>query len=195
MSEESEDIIACEKELEIYKTEDMQKKVANLYAHIFFFLQDTMKWYLTRQRTKVLDAFREDFYTQFEENIQNIKNFSTQIQRQAHLSTMGEIRGIRHTVERIEDIVTDGRTDMRIALDGLSRENAIMKHDQQALLRLLERDRDERLRLQIELPQRVKEMEHELLAQLIGAGMLQQLAGMVQDFIENRARINRKKIS
>lgn len=187
--------MACEKELEIYKTGDMQKKVANFYAHVFLFLQDTMEWYLKKQRTKVLDAFREDFFTHFEDEINNIKRFSTEIQREAHRCAMGETRSIRLTAERIEDIINTGQADLRLALDGLSRENADIKHDQRVLLREIERDRDERLRLQTELPQRVIEMEHELLTRLIGTNMFRQLKGVAQDFIDNRTLVHRKEIS
>ena len=108
---------ACVKECALYATKTMQHNIANLYAHIFFFLRSTIQWYLSRSISRALSSLREDFYGHFEDQISNIKSISTSINREAQQGSNSEIRYTRLFLE-------DFREDMVIGLRGLQREAA-----------------------------------------------------------------------
>jgi hypothetical protein len=58
-----------------------------------------MKWYLKKPRLKLRDAFRENFYEQFDDMIVTIQDHSRDVLREANLSSMAETKQIRLTVE------------------------------------------------------------------------------------------------
>jgi hypothetical protein len=183
-------VVACEKELVVYKTEAMQRLVGNFYAHLFLFLEDTIEWYLKKQRLRILDAFRENFFTHFEKEILNIKDLSYQIRRQAQLSTMGEIRSVRQTVEGVEDMIGSiigGQIDVRIALDGISREQANIKYNSEKMLLLQEQEREDARRLHLESAQRMEDMKSSLISS-ITTGVIEHLTGMAQNFLDSKRR-------
>jgi hypothetical protein len=130
----SEHVAACEIDLEMFRTESMQKKVADLYAHIFLFLTDTLGWYMKRRRKRLADSFNEKFMHEFETEIENIKHKSDIIRREAEQNRSAELRATRMTLERT-------RTDVRLGLEGIRREQAETRHFAQRYNDQLERER------------------------------------------------------
>ena len=116
----NEAVDACAKECARYDTKSMRRNIANLYAHIFFFLRGTIGWYTRKSARRLLASFKEDFYEQFEDQISNIKSTSTSINREAQQGLGSEMRYTRLSME-------DFREGTVIGLQGLHREAALMR--------------------------------------------------------------------
>src|SRR5690349_24738863 len=127
----------------------MLEKIANLYAHIFLYLQDTMEWYQKRVRSHIRDAFRQNFFDKFESTIVNIQNLSQDLLREANVSSMAEIRQVRLTTEETLDEVKFGQFDTRLSMDKVSRELAEIKFQYEQLQLAQQREAEERRQLQI----------------------------------------------
>lgn len=132
----SENVAECEVELELFKTEAMMRAVADLYAHIFLFLSDTLGWYLRKRRKRLVDSFNEKFFDHFETEIDNIKRKSESIRRKAAQNMAAEQRVTRLTVEET------GR-DLRLGLQGIMREQAETKYAAQQMRTQMQRERAE----------------------------------------------------
>ncbi len=130
---------ACVKECTLYATKTMQHNIANLYAHIFFFLRSAIQWYLSRSIRRALSSFREDFYGHFEDQVSNIRSISASINREAQQGSNSEIRYTRLFLE-------DFREDMVIGLRGLQREAAARDYrEAKAIQERLQEDEKRRL--------------------------------------------------
>jgi hypothetical protein len=178
--------VACEKELTLHPTKAMQHIIAKLYAHVFLFIEDTMDWYLKKPRLKLRDAFRENFFERFEKMIVNIQDLSSDVLRAATLSTMGEIREIRYTTEDIAESITTSHVDIRLALDGISREQAETKLQLEQLQLDKELEREERRQLELNAQQRMESFCNKLVSR-IATGIHQELVGVAQKSLNERS--------
>ena len=95
----TEAVEACVKECSLYPTQTMQYSVADLYAHIFLFLRDTLVWYTQRSIRRVVSSPQEDFYEHFEDRVSNIKSTSLGIGRKAQHASQTELRFVRLQAE------------------------------------------------------------------------------------------------
>jgi hypothetical protein len=124
LCEISEHVADCETELELYRTEEMRRAVADLYAHIFLFLTDALDWYMKKRRKRLTDSFNERFMKEFEDEIENIKRFSKRIKRKVAHNSAAEQR-----VTRLIGEETHKETRIaRIGLEGVQREQAELKY-------------------------------------------------------------------
>lgn len=114
----------------------MQRAIADLYAHVFLFLNDTMAWYTKKRRRRLLDSFNEKFMHEFEAEIDNIVRKSDRIKRRAAQMSMAEQRVTRMTVEETSK-------DLRLGLEGLLRESAEAKVYAKQVGEQMERQRRE----------------------------------------------------
>ncbi|KAL1605009.1 hypothetical protein SLS60_004552 [Paraconiothyrium brasiliense] len=117
----SEHVADCDIELELFKTEEMQRAIADLYAHIFLFLNDTLAWFTEKRRRRLLDSMNENFLQRFEAETENIVRKSEHTKRKAAQMSMAEQRVTRLTLE-------ESSKDLRVGLEGVLRENAETKY-------------------------------------------------------------------
>lgn len=178
-------IVACEKEVRLHQTKAIQEKIALLYAHVFLFLGDTMKWYLKKPRLKLRDAFRENFYEQFEDVIVTIQDHSRAILREANLSSMARTKQIGLSVEEILAEVKLGNADGRLSLDRVSREQAEIQHRINQLRLEMQREGEERRQLELNSPQWMEAFRNKLASQ-IASGIRHELLGIAQEALDNR---------
>lgn len=137
----SEHVARCETELALFRTEEMQRDIADLYAHIFLFLRDTLAWFMKKSRRRLLDSMNEKFLHEFDAEIENIVSKSDHIKRKADQMSMAEHRVTRLTVEESRK----DTKDLRLGLEGISRDIAETRyHAQQAMNRLEAQRRQER---------------------------------------------------
>lgn len=99
----------------------MQRAIADLYAHIFLFLNDTLAWFTEKRRRRLLDSMNENFLQRFEAETKNIVRKSEHIKRKAAQMSMAEQRVTRLTLE-------ESSKDLRVGLEGILRENAETKY-------------------------------------------------------------------
>jgi hypothetical protein len=161
----------------------MQEKIALLYAHVFLFLEDTMKWYQKKPRLKLRDAFRENFYDQFEEMIVNIQDLSRDVLREASLSSMAETRQVRLTTDHTLVELRLGQVDTRISIDGMNRKQSEVKHQLEQLRLDVQREGEERRQLEINGPRWLEEFRNSLFSQ-IASGVRQELMGVAQKALD-----------
>jgi hypothetical protein len=154
----------------LYKTEEMHKRVADMYSHIFIFLEDTMEWYQKKSRHRTLDAFRGKFYDEFEQQIAKIVEMSAGIKRQAGLGTMGELRETRYASQNTEVIVRHmipEMVDVRIGQEGMIRKQAEMDYTLKQIACQLEEDQQRKEQLTLEEPRRLEALANSIGVQLI----------------------------
>jgi hypothetical protein len=178
-------VIACEKEVSLYCTKGMQEKVALLYAHVFLFLQDTMKWYQKKPKYKLRDAFRENFYEHFEESTINIEKLSLDVLREANLSSMAETRQIGLTTNRTLDQVKTGQVDARLSMDRVSREQAEVKYQLEQLRLDLQGYGEEVRQMGLERVKRIEEFDIKPFL-VIGNSSRQQLLWVAERNVDER---------
>ncbi|KAF2091477.1 hypothetical protein K490DRAFT_70314 [Saccharata proteae CBS 121410] len=152
----SEHVVECEFELKLYPTEGMQAAVADFYAHIFLFLEDTMKWHMQKRYKRLLRSFNEDFFKKFEDQILNIKDKSEIIRRKFGQSLAAEHRVTRLTVEQTGQ-------DIRLGLTGIQRGQADMARRAEQFATEMEeakRDRNEQHDRHMRELQRMPWLQH-----------------------------------
>jgi hypothetical protein len=173
-------IVACEKEVRLHQTKVMQEKIAVLYAHVFLFLEDTMKWYLKKPLLRFRDSFRQNFFHQFEELIGIIQGHSKEIQREAGLVLMADAKQIMLTVEKLRL----GQVDERLSADNNSREQAELKRQNEHLRLEVEREKEERRQLELNGPYWMEAFRNKLFSQ-IATGIRQELVGVAQKSLDD----------
>jgi hypothetical protein len=122
--------------MELFRTEEMQRAIADLYAHIFLFLNDTLAWFTKKRRRRLLDSMNEKFLQEFAAEIDNLVRKSERIKRRAAQMSMAEQRVTRLTLE-------ESSKDLRLGLEGILRENAETKYYAQHFADRLEVQRRE----------------------------------------------------
>ncbi|KZL69634.1 phytanoyl- dioxygenase family protein [Colletotrichum incanum] len=118
----------CATDQELFRTEDMQKLIADLYSHIFLFLTSVMDWMMKKRRRRLLDSFNEDLPSVFENDLEKIKAISNRIRNLAAQSSRAEARSTRLTLEELAK-------DVRIGLEGERRHQAEMRHHAEGIRR------------------------------------------------------------
>ena len=96
----TEAVQSCVKEAGLFETDVMKHNIAFLYAHIFAFLQRAVRWFTDKSRKRVLASLKEDFWDRFEKEIENIKNISLLVSREAQHASHAEVRYVRMQMEK-----------------------------------------------------------------------------------------------
>lgn len=104
----------------LFNTKEAQRLIADLYGHIFLFLEDAMGWYLRKHHRRILGSFRENLYDSFAEQIATIKEFARKIKHQGHLGGWAEGRVIRLELQRVSAELAD----LRLGAQGATRVTA-----------------------------------------------------------------------
>ena len=132
----------------------MQQNIADLYAHIFFFLRNTIDWYMRKSLKRALASLQEDFYQRFEDEISNIKRISQFISREAQHGAHCETRVTRMLVENLEDRV--------IGLQDLEREAAQKRYEDGKFRAQMFREVEATRRLEIEKLKRLNDLHRSI---------------------------------
>ena len=169
LQEISEAVDACVKDGEVYRTQKMQHNIANLYAHIFFFLRNTIDWYMKKSIKRALSSLREDFYERFEEEVSNIKRISLAISREAQHGSHSEIRYTRMLTE-----------DTVIGLQDLKRDLAERKYREERDAKERAREREAMLVLELEKMKRLDDL-HRLIGESAKALFLEKASAFVSE--------------
>ncbi|RMZ83959.1 hypothetical protein DV737_g1316, partial [Chaetothyriales sp. CBS 132003] len=86
----------------VIKSEPLMMAVANLYAAIFIFYADAIKWYDSSSSRKARYALHEGFSDRFKESIEEIKSLSEHVRRIAELGSSAETSYTRIKMEQLE---------------------------------------------------------------------------------------------
>lgn len=129
----------------------MQYSVADLYAHIFLYLRDILKWYNKKSISRALISFKEDFYERFEDHVTGIQWISRAIGRKAQHASHSELRYTRLLVE-------DVRKNQRLGLKREERENAERQYQAHKESEERAREAESRRPLEQEQSRRLKDL-------------------------------------
>ncbi|OAG03090.1 uncharacterized protein CC84DRAFT_1251168 [Paraphaeosphaeria sporulosa] len=105
----------------VFRTEEMQRAIADLYAHIFLFLNDTLTFFTKKHCRLLFDSMNDKFLQVFNAEIENIVRMSERIKRKATQMSKAEQRFTRLTLE-------ESSKDLRLGLEGIWNDNAEMKY-------------------------------------------------------------------
>ncbi|KAI1877845.1 uncharacterized protein JN550_000027 [Neoarthrinium moseri] len=114
-------VIDCNLDLEIFKTEEMLKLVADLYASLFALLSDIMDWLMLKWHKRMLRSFNEKCGKKFEGMIEHVKVKADNVKRKAEQSSRAEGRVTRLLAERTLLETQQMRLDLRIGREGEAR--------------------------------------------------------------------------
>ncbi|KFX93903.1 hypothetical protein O988_06577 [Pseudogymnoascus sp. VKM F-3808] len=185
LSKMSAHIVACEKEVRLHQTKAIQEKIALLYAHVFLFLEDTMKWYLKKPHLRFRDSFRQNFFDQeFKDMIITIQDHSEIVQREARLISMAETKQIKLMGEETLERLRLGLVDERLSTDSNSREQAELKRQNEHLRLEVQREKEEKRQLELNGTYYMEAFCNNLFSQ-IAIGMRQELVGVVQKSLDD----------
>ena len=173
LQEISEAVDACAKDCAVYRTQAMQHSIANLYAHIFFFLRNTIDWYMRKSIKRALSSLREDFYERFEDEISNIKRISLAISRDAQHGSHSELRYTRMVLEKLTE-------DTVIGLQDLKREAAERKYREVRAAEERAREREAMRVLEMEKINRLDDL-HRLIGASAKALLMEEATAFVSD--------------
>ncbi|KAL8792690.1 MAG: hypothetical protein Q9195_004750 [Heterodermia aff. obscurata] len=169
LKEIGEAVDACVKDCVVYPTQAMQNNIANLYAHIFSFLRNTIDWYMKKSVKRALSSLREDFYEKFEEEVSNIKRISLVISREAQHGSHSEIRYTRMLTE-----------DNVIGLQDLKRDLAERKYREEKAANESARERQAALVLESEKMKRLDDL-HRLIGESAKALLSERASAFVSE--------------
>ncbi|PSN71796.1 hypothetical protein BS50DRAFT_672718 [Corynespora cassiicola Philippines] len=141
--EVSEHVAECDIELKLYRTEEITRAVADLYAHVFLFLGDTLQWYMKKRRQRLRDSFNEKFSDELHKAMDQIKGKSERIRRMAAHGTAAEQRVSRLVTEATFDSTQQLGNDIRLGLQNVERRQAETSHNLQLFSERLQRERTE----------------------------------------------------
>ena len=160
----------------VFSTQAMQHNIANLYAHIFFFLRNTIGWYMRKSIKRALSSLKEDFYHRFATEVSDIKQISQAISREAQHGSHSEARYTMMLVEKLEEEAVIGRQNRE-------RDEAERKYEQQKDAEERARDREEYRVLILEKPKRIGDLH-----QFIGESARTVLLPIASVYVSERTR-------
>lgn len=111
-------------ELHLFPTEQMQRLISDLYAHIFLFLTSVMEWIMQKKYKRLIDSFNQNFIGRFKTEIDTIKNHAERIRQLAAQASRAETRVVRLTGEDMGEEIRELRRDIRVGLEEIARERA-----------------------------------------------------------------------
>lgn len=81
----------CSLDLELYKTDEMRKRVADLYAAVFAYLASVSTWLTQKKRKHFVSSFNEDLRQEYQDDLakvkskaDRVKSYAAQSDRRAH---------------------------------------------------------------------------------------------------------------
>lgn len=87
----------------LYKTDDMQVAVAQLYAHILRFFLRTLKWYDNSRVKRMIGAVFHPYEVGYEDTVRQIRSCITSIQDLANSKSRAEIRDLTLGLIELKD--------------------------------------------------------------------------------------------
>lgn len=133
----SERIEEAGRDLSLAETEAMKKLVANLYEHVFLFLNGVMDWIMQKRIKRLLDSFAGDFNERFEKEITKINEKAERVRNLASQSSRAELRVTRLMTESMS-------RDLRLGLEGLERYEAEMRLREERIERKMAMDEEQK---------------------------------------------------
>lgn len=115
----------------------MKRLVADLYEHIFLFLNGVMDWMLEKSFRRLLDSFTENFNERFMDEIDKINKKAERVRIYASQSARAEIRVTRLVTENLS-------RDVRLGLDERQRHEAEMRLFAERIEKQLSRAEEDR---------------------------------------------------
>jgi hypothetical protein len=79
----------------------MQGLIRKLYASVFSFLRQALRWYEDKRRKRLLYSFNENFYEAFSDTIEEIRQIGRLIHTKGMIANHAETRDVRVMVESI----------------------------------------------------------------------------------------------
>ena len=156
----------------------MQHNIANLYAHIFLFLRDTIDWYMRKSIKRALSSLREDFYERFEDQVSNIRQISQAVSREAQHASHSEMRYTRILLEKFSEDFVIGQQDLK-------RDAAERKYREERAAKERAREREAMRVLKLEEKKRFDEL-HRLIGASAKALLLEKASAFVSESMKAR---------
>ncbi|KAI0116461.1 hypothetical protein GGR51DRAFT_501415 [Nemania sp. FL0031] len=98
----SEKVAGCSALIVIIKTRRMRRKLANVYARMFKFYQETIAWYLQSKFSRLLSSFNENLEKSFKEAEKDLDDCISELYREASVGGLAMIAMLHGKVSALE---------------------------------------------------------------------------------------------
>ncbi|KAJ3576263.1 hypothetical protein NPX13_g3754 [Xylaria arbuscula] len=98
----SDKVATCSNLIVIIKTQRLRKKLANIYARMFEFYRNAIKWYLQSNLSRVFSSFNENLKKECEDATDDIEDCINELYREASVSSTAMIAILNGKVSNLE---------------------------------------------------------------------------------------------
>jgi hypothetical protein len=88
----------------LYPTERMKYATSKLYACMLRFFQDTLKWYKSSSTKRVLSSIYSPFELRFKETVDQINEWSREVDQIASAAARAELRDLHTKVDQLVQV-------------------------------------------------------------------------------------------
>lgn len=98
----SDKVATCSNLIVIIKTQRLRKKLANIYARMFEFYRNAIKWYLNSRLSRVFSSFNENLKKECDDATDDIEDCINELYREASVSSTAMIAILNGKVSNLE---------------------------------------------------------------------------------------------
>ncbi|TGJ83183.1 hypothetical protein E0Z10_g5585 [Xylaria hypoxylon] len=98
----SDKVATCSNLIVIIKTQRLRKKLANIYARMFEFYRDAIKWYLHSKLSRVFSSFNENMKTGCNDATTDLEDCINELYREASVGSTAMIAILSGKVSNLE---------------------------------------------------------------------------------------------
>ncbi|CAI6302218.1 unnamed protein product [Periconia digitata] len=102
VAEISEKVATCSVIISIIRTSGTKRKLANIYARMFRFYRDTLKWYLQSRFQRFKRSFNENLLKSFEEAKKDVEDSIVELYREASVANIAMVAMIQRKFSALE---------------------------------------------------------------------------------------------
>ncbi|ETN45993.1 uncharacterized protein HMPREF1541_00176 [Cyphellophora europaea CBS 101466] len=106
----SDKVASCAIYLEVTPTDSMKRRLAEIYAQLFRFYRDVLKWYLSSSASKVFGSLNATIKSRFDETVQSIEGQISQMVREGDIAALAIMRVVQLDQSEIKAQYSDIRS-------------------------------------------------------------------------------------
>ncbi|KAI1289048.1 hypothetical protein F5Y03DRAFT_378571 [Xylaria venustula] len=98
----SDKVATCSNLIVIIKTQRLRKKLANIYARMFEFYRNAIKWYLQSKASRVFSSFNDNLKTGYNDAMSDIEDCISELYREASVGSTAMIAILNGKISNLE---------------------------------------------------------------------------------------------
>jgi hypothetical protein len=112
----------CANLLHVIRTDSLRRKLADVYAHVFYFFRDIVEWYLKSRTSRFFGSFNDNVNNRFEETAKAIAERIEEIDKEAAAGGLAMQRVALQRVSLLHESVDQKMTVLEEGITGIQAE-------------------------------------------------------------------------